>query len=106
MFANAYAGLPERFFAPQAPAQVAAPRLIAFNRALAEELGAWMWAAIEAAGGGGFVRRQYRAGRARCRSPPPMPGTNSACSCRSLAMAAPSCSVRCATGMGRCATSS
>jgi uncharacterized protein YdiU (UPF0061 family) len=49
VFANAYAGLPERFFAPQAPAQVAAPRLIAFNRALAEELGLDV-AAIEAAG--------------------------------------------------------
>jgi uncharacterized protein YdiU (UPF0061 family) len=38
-FRNSYAQLPARFFAAQAPASVAAPRLIAFNRPLAEELG-------------------------------------------------------------------
>jgi uncharacterized protein YdiU (UPF0061 family) len=38
-FDNSYARLPERFFARIAPAQVAAPRLIALNAALATELG-------------------------------------------------------------------
>ncbi len=37
-FDNSYRRLPERFFAAQAPATVAAPRLIAFNRPLAREL--------------------------------------------------------------------
>jgi len=39
-FDNTYARLPERFFARVAPTPVRAPRLIAFNRALAAELGA------------------------------------------------------------------
>ena len=38
-FDNSYARLPERFFTPQPPTPVAAPRLIALNRPLAEELG-------------------------------------------------------------------
>ncbi len=38
-FDNSYRRLPERFFAPLAPAAVSAPRLIAFNRPLAHELG-------------------------------------------------------------------
>ena len=38
-FDNSYANLPERFFTRQAPATVAAPRLIAVNRALAARLG-------------------------------------------------------------------
>ena len=38
-FCNSYARLPDRFFAPQAPAPVTGPRLIAFNGALADELG-------------------------------------------------------------------
>ena len=38
-FDNSYRRLPERFYAQLAPARVAAPRLIAFNRALATELG-------------------------------------------------------------------
>ena len=37
-FINAYAALPARFFSPQLPAQVAAPRLVKFNAALAREL--------------------------------------------------------------------
>ncbi len=37
-FDNSYARLPERFFQPVNPAPVAAPRLIRFNAALAEEL--------------------------------------------------------------------
>ena len=37
-FDNAYRRLPARFFAEVAPAQVASPRLIAFNRELAREL--------------------------------------------------------------------
>ncbi len=37
-FVNAYATLPARFYSPQSPAQVAAPRLIKFNGALAHEL--------------------------------------------------------------------
>ena len=36
---NSYARLPEAFFAPVEPTPVAAPRLVAFNRPLAEELG-------------------------------------------------------------------
>jgi uncharacterized protein YdiU (UPF0061 family) len=36
---SSYAGLPERFFARINPAPVAMPRLLKFNRALAEELG-------------------------------------------------------------------
>src|SRR5579862_7777716 len=35
---SSYAALPERFFARIAPTPVAAPRLLKFNRALAEEL--------------------------------------------------------------------
>lgn len=38
-FDNSYARLPAHFFEPTRPAQVAAPRLIRFNAALAEELG-------------------------------------------------------------------
>jgi uncharacterized protein YdiU (UPF0061 family) len=38
-FVNSYAGLPERFYARQAPVPVAAPRLVKFNDALARELG-------------------------------------------------------------------
>ncbi|WP_337184796.1 YdiU family protein [Shinella sp.] len=38
-FDNSYARLPDAFFAPVDPTPVAAPRLIRFNRALAEELG-------------------------------------------------------------------
>jgi uncharacterized protein YdiU (UPF0061 family) len=38
-FDNSYRRLPERFFAPRAPAAVPDPRLIAFNRPLARELG-------------------------------------------------------------------
>jgi uncharacterized protein YdiU (UPF0061 family) len=38
-FDNSYRRLPERFYAPLVPQRVAAPRLIAFNRALASELG-------------------------------------------------------------------
>jgi uncharacterized protein YdiU (UPF0061 family) len=38
-FDNSYARLPDRLFARVAPTRVAAPRLIAFNRPLAEELG-------------------------------------------------------------------
>jgi uncharacterized protein YdiU (UPF0061 family) len=45
-FDNTYRRLPERFFAALAPAAVAAPRLIAFNRPLAVELGLGV-AAIE-----------------------------------------------------------
>jgi serine/tyrosine/threonine adenylyltransferase len=37
-FDNSYAALPERFFARVRPAQVASPRLIKINRALADEL--------------------------------------------------------------------
>src|SRR6188508_1506161 len=38
-FSNTYAALPERFRVLVAPTPVAAPTLIAFNRALAAELG-------------------------------------------------------------------
>ncbi|NAZ35996.1 YdiU family protein [Rubellimicrobium sp. CFH 75288] len=38
-FDNSYARLPERFFVRQPPVPVAAPRLLALNRPLAEELG-------------------------------------------------------------------
>ena len=38
-FDNSYARLPDAFFAPVDPTPVEAPQLIAFNRALAEELG-------------------------------------------------------------------
>ena len=38
-FDNSYARLPDAFFAPVDPTPVEAPRLIKFNRALAEELG-------------------------------------------------------------------
>jgi uncharacterized protein YdiU (UPF0061 family) len=38
-FDNSYARLPDAFFAPVDPTPVEAPRLIAFNRALAEDLG-------------------------------------------------------------------
>ena len=38
-FDNSYARLPDAFFAPVDPTPVEAPRLIAFNRPLAEELG-------------------------------------------------------------------
>jgi uncharacterized protein YdiU (UPF0061 family) len=38
-FANSYARLPERFYARQPPTPVAKPRLVVFNRALADELG-------------------------------------------------------------------
>ncbi len=38
-FDNSYRRMPERFFVPMAPAAVSAPRLIAFNRPLARELG-------------------------------------------------------------------
>src|SRR5579863_7128335 len=38
-FSNSYARLPARFFAKVEPTPVAAPRLIEFNRALADELG-------------------------------------------------------------------
>ena len=38
-FDNSYARLPDIFFAPVDPTPVEAPRLIAFNRALADELG-------------------------------------------------------------------
>jgi len=38
-FDNSYRRLPERFYAPLAPQPVVAPRLIAFNRVLAAELG-------------------------------------------------------------------
>src|SRR5512145_1357524 len=38
-FDNSYRRLPERFFAPLPPAAAPAPRLIAFNRPLAHELG-------------------------------------------------------------------
>ncbi|QND49903.1 YdiU family protein [Rhizobium lusitanum] len=38
-FDNSYARLPPQFFAEQAPTPVAAPRLIKFNAALAQELG-------------------------------------------------------------------
>lgn len=38
-FDNSYRRLPERFHAVQRPARVVAPRLLAFNRPLAEELG-------------------------------------------------------------------
>ncbi len=38
-FDNSYRRLPERFYAPLVPTPVAAPRLIAFNRPLAAELG-------------------------------------------------------------------
>ena len=38
-FWNSYAALPAQFFARQLPAQVAEPRLVKFNTALAEELG-------------------------------------------------------------------
>ena len=38
-FDNSYARLPDLFFAPVDPSPVEAPRLIAFNRALAEDLG-------------------------------------------------------------------
>jgi uncharacterized protein YdiU (UPF0061 family) len=49
VFSNTYAGLPEKFFSPQLPAIVAAPRLIQFNQGLAETLGLDC-EAIEAAG--------------------------------------------------------
>jgi len=38
-FDNSYARLPDAFFAPVEPTPVEAPRLVAFNRPLAEELG-------------------------------------------------------------------
>ncbi|TNC52783.1 YdiU family protein [Rubellimicrobium rubrum] len=38
-FDNSYARLPDRFFVRQAPVPVTAPRLLAFNEPLAEELG-------------------------------------------------------------------
>jgi len=38
-FSNSYVRLPERFFARVEPTPVAAPRLIQFNRPLAEQLG-------------------------------------------------------------------
>jgi uncharacterized protein YdiU (UPF0061 family) len=38
-FEHSYASLPERFYAKQAPARAAAPRLVAFNAPLARELG-------------------------------------------------------------------
>lgn len=38
-FDNSYARLPQRFFSPQTPVPVAAPKLIAVNRALAERIG-------------------------------------------------------------------
>jgi len=38
-FSNSFAGLPDRFFARQAPTKVASPRVIRFNQALASELG-------------------------------------------------------------------
>jgi uncharacterized protein YdiU (UPF0061 family) len=38
-FDNSYSRLPERFYAPVTPANVSAPRLIAFNRQLASDLG-------------------------------------------------------------------
>ncbi len=38
-FSNSFAELPARFYVRQAPARVAEPRLIAFNEALARELG-------------------------------------------------------------------
>src|SRR5690348_1235755 len=38
-FDNSYARLPERFYARVAPAKIAEPRLVAFNRPLAEFLG-------------------------------------------------------------------
>lgn len=38
-FDNSYRRLPERFYAPVTPASVSAPRLIAFNRRLASDLG-------------------------------------------------------------------
>ena len=38
-FTLRYSRLPERFFAPFDPVPVASPRLVAFNRPLAEELG-------------------------------------------------------------------
>ncbi len=38
-FDNSYRRLPERFYAPLAPQRVGSPRLIAFNRVLATELG-------------------------------------------------------------------
>ncbi len=38
-FDNSYARLPDAFFAPAEPTPVAAPRLVKFNRPLAEELG-------------------------------------------------------------------
>ncbi|MBM3644805.1 MAG: YdiU family protein [Alphaproteobacteria bacterium] len=38
-FDTSYAGLPERFYARQAPARVSAPRVLRVNRALAETLG-------------------------------------------------------------------
>ncbi len=48
-FINSYAALPARFYSPQLPAQVTAPRLIKFNAALARELDLDL-DAIEAAG--------------------------------------------------------
>ena len=38
-FSHSYAGLPDIFFARQAPTPVARPRLVSFNRALGDELG-------------------------------------------------------------------
>jgi uncharacterized protein YdiU (UPF0061 family) len=39
VFSNSYAEMPDRFFARLSPTRVEAPRVVAFNRALAEELG-------------------------------------------------------------------
>src|SRR5271154_6020675 len=52
-FSNSYAGLPAQFFARQLPTQVAQPRLVKFNTALAEELGLDIQA-IEAQGAAGI----------------------------------------------------
>ena len=39
VFSNSYAEMPDRFFARLSPTRVEAPRVVAFNRALAEDLG-------------------------------------------------------------------
>jgi uncharacterized protein YdiU (UPF0061 family) len=91
-FDNSYAALPDRFFAALPPTPVAAPRLIALNRALALELGgdpAWL------EGPEGLAMLAGNAVRpGPGRSPRPMPGTSSAISSHSLAMAGRSCWAR------------
>jgi serine/tyrosine/threonine adenylyltransferase len=64
-FDNSYAGMPERCFVRLDPVPVASPRLVAFNHALAAELGVdAAWAADEAALAEAFSGNRVPAGAA------------------------------------------